>query len=108
MSVTIVLRPGIADVCGTPAGNWTDVARYVMEGDARGAVNAISVEGMWTLNTTAGVAKLVVNHDKVALHKRIWQGSLAKARGIRTYPIIGFVACVMLVSRSLFPCPCGC
>lgn len=58
----------------------------MLEGDGKGAVNAISVEGMWTLSippSTPRTPRLVVNQDKVAEHRHIWQGGLAKARGIR-------------------------
>ena len=32
-------------------GNWTEVAEFVLTGAARGAVNAISAEGMWLLGS---------------------------------------------------------
>eukprot|EP00729_Bicosta_minor_P019552 gene19552-22776_t len=87
-------------------GNWSDVARFVLEGDGKGAVNAISVEGMWTLSippSTPRTPRLVVNQDKVAEHRHIWQGGLAKARGIRTYPIIGFGGNMTLLLRLFEP-----
>ena len=80
-------------------GNWTEVANFILHGNAKGAVNAISAGGMWGVSSIDG--SLVVNEQRVQDHRNIWQSKEAKEAGIRTYPVIGFGGNITVL-RQLF------
>jgi hypothetical protein len=80
-------------------GNWTEVADFVISGNAKGAVNAISAGGMWGVSHLNG--SLTINQAAVEEHRKIWQSTAAKAAGIRTFPVIGFGGNISVL-RQLF------
>jgi len=57
-------------------GNWTEVANFILHGNAKGAVNAISAGGMWGVSSIDG--SLVVNEQRVQDHRNIWQSKKQK------------------------------
>ena len=48
-------------------GNWTEVADFVIAGNAKGAVNAISAGGMWGVSHLNG--SLTINQAAVEEHR---------------------------------------
>jgi hypothetical protein len=80
-------------------GNWTEVADFVLDGSAKGAVNAVSAGGMWGVSSLDG--SLTVDLAKQEEHRRIWQSARARSAGLRTYPVVGFGGNITVL-RTMF------
>ena len=70
-------------------GNASESAHFILQGAGKGAINAVSVGGLFSFAANATDAWFKPNPAAIAAHRQQWQEGAAKAAGIRTYPIIG-------------------
>lgn len=73
------------------AGNSSLAADFILTGAGKGAVNAVSVGGLFGLEDNATDVWLTVDEANVAAHRKTWQEGAAKAAGIRTFPSINLI-----------------
>ena len=71
-------------------GNFSDVSDFVLRGEGKGAVNAVSHTSLFRLHANSTSATLAVDAVALAEHRRMWQQGTAKQLGIRTYPCVGY------------------
>ena len=68
------------------AGNSNESAEFVLRGSGRGAVNAVSVGGLFSSAANATNVWLTVNQPAIDAHAATWKSAEAHSLGIRTYP----------------------
>ena len=68
------------------AGNSSESAEFVLRGNGKGAVNAVSVGGLFSSAANATDVWLTVNQPAIDAHAKTWKSAEAQALGIRTYP----------------------
>ena len=66
------------------------IGEFVLHGEGKGAVNAVSHTSIFRLQANATDAQFTTDPVALAEHRRLWQEGTAKRRGIRTYPMIGY------------------
>jgi hypothetical protein len=70
-------------------GNATECHEWILNGAAKGAINAVSRPGLFSLAANKTDAWFRPNPGEIAHHRSLWQEGAAKAAGIRTFPMIG-------------------
>jgi hypothetical protein len=73
------------------ASNSTESAHFILNGEGKGAVNAVSVGGLFGLADNQTDVWLMVDQAAVAAHHRTWQEGDAAAAGIRTLPSLNLI-----------------
>ena len=82
----------------TDVANWPQCAEFLTTGPAKGTVNAVSIDNLYTLHPSNGT--LIRRLPEIAAHTKVWQSS----GSFRTYPMIGFGDNVTLL-RQLWSNP---
>ena len=73
------------------AGDANESAEFILQGEGRGAINAVSVGGLFGMVDNETDVWLTVDAATVAAHRRTWQGAATKAAGIRTFPSLNLI-----------------